>query len=67
MIEIDDVLLAIIAYGLRTRSKLLNTDFLTFAFYTIAYIYIKNYLYNKINIFLFKLLNISNKIDSLIE
>lgn len=36
VIEIDDVLLAIIASGLRTLSSPDNTAFLTLAFYTIA-------------------------------
>jgi hypothetical protein len=36
VIEIDEVLLAMIAYGLSTLSRLPNTDFFTLAFSTIA-------------------------------
>lgn len=68
MIEIDDVFDAIMASGLRTLSKEDNTDFLTFAFSTIALkIMIIIYLNNKVNILIFESVNFVNKVHSAIE
>ena len=69
MIEIDDVFDAMIASGLRTLSNDERTDFLTFAFSTMAFKNIKKtqYLNNKVNILISESVDVMDKVDSAIE
>ena len=67
VIEIDEVLLAMIASGFSNLSNFCKTPFLTSKFSTMAYLNPSKYLNDEVTIFFLESLDVITEGDSLIE